>query len=48
MVWFDSMADVRASGTTPDAAEVAADGPRFADGGAPAVTLVTAETVVRP
>ncbi|WP_165963995.1 EthD domain-containing protein [Actinomadura sp. KC216] len=46
MVWFDTPADMRASGTTPEAAEASEDGARFAEGGVPSVVLPTSETVV--
>lgn len=46
MVWFDTMEDLRASGATPAAVEAGKDGPRFAEGGAPAATLLTSETLV--
>jgi uncharacterized protein (TIGR02118 family) len=46
IVWFDTMDDIRASGTAPEAAAANEDGPRFADGGAPAATLVMSETSI--
>jgi uncharacterized protein (TIGR02118 family) len=46
MVWFDTRDDVRASATTPEAAEVSEDGARFADGGGPSATLLVSEAVV--